>query len=169
MNFDLKNWTIFGVVRWVLLGLVVAAVLYVIGVFADENLRTVFESNGWDKILSRALASMPDILFHREAWFIGGVLIGASAMVWLVWAFPHRLGESNAHESPIKKWGTVLVIIAILVGLGAYLHFGIQPALTMSDADIAQVTAPVQKELQDTKNALERFPAGLNRSAFPTH
>jgi hypothetical protein len=156
MNVDLKNWTIFGFVRWILLSLVVVVLLYIVGIFADENLRAVFENYGWDKILSRALATMPDILFHRETWFGSGLLIGASAMIWLVWAFPHRLGVSNANESPIKKWGTVFVIIAIIVGLGAYLHLGKQPALKMSEADIARVTAPVNKELQDAKDALAK-------------
>jgi hypothetical protein len=94
---------------------------------------------------------MPDILFHRETWFGTGVLIGAAAMVWLVWAFPHRLGESNAHDTTLKKWGIVVAILAILAGLIAYLHLGRQPVLILSNEDIARVTALYQKDLKDAK------------------
>ena len=154
MNFIPKNWTIFGFFRWASLVVGTAIVGFVLVIFADENVRNFLETYGLDKILIRASSAMPDILFHRETWFGFGLFIGAAAMVWLVWAFPHRVGQSNAHESPIKKWGTVFVITAAIVGLGAYLVFGRQPTLTMSDIDIAEVTTPLQKQLKDAKEAL---------------
>ena len=58
------------------------------------------------------------------------------------------------------KWGTSIAIIGAIGGLAAYLYFGTQPVLRMSDADIAQARAPIQKELQDTKDAL----ANANRA-----
>jgi hypothetical protein len=156
MTIDIRNWTIFGVIRWTLAVAVLAVIGFVLVVFLDENVRSFYEYYGLDKILSRVSETMPDILFHRETWFGAGVLIGAAAMVWLVWAFPHRLGESNAHEAPLKKWGIVIAIVVILAGLIGYLHFGKQPVLTLSNEDIARILAPVQKELQDTKDALAK-------------
>jgi hypothetical protein len=156
MAIDIRNWTIFGVIRWTLAVAVLAVLGFVLLVFLDENVRSFYEYYGLDKILSRVSDTMPDILFHRETWFGTGVLIGAAAMVWLVWAFPHRLGESNAHDTPLKKRGIVVAILAILAGLIAYLHLGRQPVLILSNEDIARVTAPYQKDLKDAKDALEK-------------
>jgi outer membrane murein-binding lipoprotein Lpp len=121
----LKSWTVFGAIRWALTILLALVLLGFLQSLLDENYRTFIEAHGWDSWFTRAVAAVPELLASRGGWFAIGILFGACALLWLVAAFPDRLGRehSSIHESKLGRWGTVIGIAMLFACAVAYLAF----------------------------------------------
>jgi hypothetical protein len=114
---DWRNWTIFGWIRLALAFLVGTVILFIFGILAESNVRHLFEDRGWDTFLTRAFTAMPEILQYPAAWLGIGLLFGAAAAIWLIWAFPHRLGEDDTlQKSPSVKRITASIAVVLVVG-----------------------------------------------------
>lgn len=112
-----RNWTIFGVVRWSITILAVAVIVFVAGVWAESNVRHFFEDRGWDTVLTRILATMPAYLSYYPTWLGIGLIFGAAAMIWLIWAFPHRLGDhQQLPKSRGIQWMTAIAAAIVISG-----------------------------------------------------
>ena len=153
--FDFKSWTVVGVLTWFLVAVLGGLALLAANALLEGNIRDVADRYGLNTLLRKALSATPSVLFHRETWFASGLVVGAIAMVWFVWAFPHRLGESTAHESFLKKWGAAVPIIIFVCGALAYLHYGPQPVLPTSMVDIENAVEPFRETLVATNKLLK--------------
>ena len=68
MKLDFKNWTLFGALQFVTAFLVGVVLIFVIGVWAESNVRHVFEEYGWDTVLDRVVRAMPEAFGFYGAW-----------------------------------------------------------------------------------------------------
>jgi hypothetical protein len=165
MNFDWRNWTIFGALRLVLGALVVSVFVFILSVLAESNVRHFFEDRGWDTFLTRALAAMPDLLHHQLSWLVIGLIFGSAAAIWLIWAFPQRLGDHyTGNKSGAAKTGTAVAVI-VLVGGAFYLAVNEAPSPSPSNGDITKATAPLKAEIVTLKQQLENAQRMKNTSS----
>jgi hypothetical protein len=115
-----RNWTILGVARWIatLLAMLIGVVF--LGTLLVENFRDLIESHHWNSFLTRWVAAMSDLFTYPATWPVTGFVFGLAAVLWLIWAFPHRLGDQHSlPKSTRKKWRTAVVAI-LVVGLTVY-------------------------------------------------
>jgi hypothetical protein len=122
---SLRGWTIFGLVRFFVTVLVGTAVVFILTVLFESNVRHFFEAHDWDTLLTRTLAATPEYLMHYTTWLIIGLIFGAAAAIWLIWAFPHRLGDHGQQSNGVK-WGVAAVVL--LIGAGAFYAASDQPS-----------------------------------------
>jgi hypothetical protein len=134
------GWTIFGTIRFTLTTLVVSTVLFVWGVFAESNIRHFMEDRGWDTVLTRIIAAMPGQLASYTSWLVIGLIFGTAAAIWLIWAFPHRLG----HDEIAPKGATIKFSVAIIVGIL------IAGALYLSTLEAPRVTGTLPPAIPPT-------------------
>jgi len=165
MKLEFRDWTIFGLIKLILAFLVGTVILFVLGIWAESNIRHFFEEYGWDTFLTRAFMAMPDVLAHHATWLAIGLLFGAAAAIWLIWAYPHRLGEHHAlpKSQPIKA---ITAIVVLVVVSGAfYFAANISPTSIEDKPKIPiqkQPTAPPPtppetKQPWVTQEEIERF------------
>lgn len=155
-----RDWTVFGVVRLVLSILAGTVIVFVLGVLAESNLRHFLEERGWDTFLTRAVAGLPAYLAHYATWLGIGLIFGAAAAIWLIWAFPHRLGDhQQLPKSQRTRWATATA--AVILICGSFYLSASQPGPTTiifhdppTAEDIAKETAPVRAELDAIRNQL---------------
>ena len=60
---------------------------------------------------------MPAYLAYNATWLGIGLIFGAAAVLWLIWAFPHRLGDH--HQLPKSRriqWMTAIAAVAVIGG-----------------------------------------------------
>jgi hypothetical protein len=111
------NWTIFGTIKWSITILAVAVIVFIAGVIAESNVRHFLEDRGLDTVLTRVLDVMPAYLAYNATWLGIGLIFGAAAVLWLIWAFPHRLGDH--HQLPKSRriqWMTAMAAVAVIGG-----------------------------------------------------
>jgi hypothetical protein len=80
--------------RWVITVVFGTILFYVVGIFVEANVRTVFEDRGWDKLLDRAISRGPafirkgltkmwDLRSYRSFWFGFGLVAGVTLLMWI--------------------------------------------------------------------------------------
>jgi hypothetical protein len=91
---------------------------------------------------------MAQYLAQYPAWFGIGLIFGAAAAIWLIWAFPHRLGDhQDLPKSKFAKWGTALTVIILVVG--AFVIAVNQPFPTAVGPKIVTAPLPAPIALSD--------------------
>jgi hypothetical protein len=75
-----EGWTIFGTLRWAIYG----TGGFLAALFIEENVRSFFEAKGWNTLLTRLLAAVPNLANSR--WFVNAVCLfgGAAAALLLI-------------------------------------------------------------------------------------
>lgn len=169
-----SNWTIFGAVRLALTVLAGTVIAFVLGVLAESNVRHFLEDRGWDTFLSRALDVMPGFLAHYATWLGIGLIFGAAAVIWLIWAFPHRLGDHYQLPKTRRTQWMTAGAAAILVA-GAFYFSLNQPQLTPivihippTVEDTAKATAPIQSKLDDMTRQRDAALSHSQQTAPPS-
>jgi hypothetical protein len=74
-----EGWTLTNWIQW---SLVTAALLFVLNVLFESNVRHFLEERGWDQFLSRFVRKMRPFTERRGFWFAFGLVVGGAIVSW---------------------------------------------------------------------------------------
>jgi hypothetical protein len=140
-----RELTLLGFLRW---GTTLMVILVLGGFVAElisSNFRTFIEAHHWDAIFTHSVDAMPELFASHAGWLGVGLIFGSATVLWLIWAFPHRLGDHHTlPKSRVTQWTTAIIALALIGG-------------SFILANSQSVTAPIirgftQQQLNDRLN-----------------
>jgi hypothetical protein len=90
---------IVNLLTWIQVGLGVVVLGFVLNVLFESNVRTLIEHHGWDTILTRAVSKVRE---RHTFWFAFGVVLGATAMAWILPALEPSEGRIGYVETELR-------------------------------------------------------------------